>query len=326
MKVPSDLKEWYALACPVKGQRFDQRTLELMDTNGDGRLRSDEVLAAIDYLNAHESEASAAEDERLAHYREHLPEFLDNFVTMKALYKNDGAAMFQMGTVRIDARELHLVFHVEDEEAHSALSGKSNCFVLYLAISRPEEEAKGTICAVVTAGTVGGLYVGRNAVFYDRDGKNWDAVITKVVENQVSLTEAFWAPWRKLGEAIAGAVKKFFGDKQDKALAELSDGTKSGEAGGAALASSVAAIGIGVGMLGAAAASIITAIKGLQPWWMFLVAIAAVVLVVSLPSVILTWFKLRKRDLGAILNARGWAINRPIKMSMREARQFTQKR
>jgi type II secretory pathway component PulF len=40
-----------------------------------------------------------------------------------------------------------------------------------------------------------------------------------------------------------------------------------------------------------------------------LVAIASILLVISLPSVILTWFKLRKRDLGPILNANGWAVN-----------------
>jgi hypothetical protein len=44
---------------------------------------------------------------------------------------------------------------------------------------------------------------------------------------------------------------------------------------------------------------------------------------VSLPSVILAWFKLRARDLGAILNACGWAVNRPLYFSMGLARTFT---
>ena len=172
-------------------------------------------------------------------------------------------------------------------------------------------------------GRVWTLYVGRNGVFYDRDGKDWEAVVTKVVENQVSLVEAFWAPWKKIGEGIAGAVKKFIGDKQTKATSDVQKGTASAQAGGAALASSVAAIGIGVGMLGAAAASLITAVKGLRPWWMFFVALAAIVLVVSIPSVLLAYFKLRRRDLGAILNASGWAVNREMRFSMKRARGFT---
>ena len=75
-------------------------------------------------------------------------------------------------------------------------------------------------------------------------------------------------------------------------------------------------------MVGAAAASVLAAVKGMGPW-QIVAAIVAIILVVSLPSVILTWFKLRRRDLGAILNACGWAVNRPMRFSMRLARTFT---
>ena len=54
-----------------------------------------------------------------------------------------------------------------------------------------------------------------------------------------------------------------------------------------------------------------------------MLSLGALVLVVSLPSVILTWFKLRRRDIGAILNAGGWAINRPMAFSIRRASEFT---
>ncbi|MBP5285956.1 MAG: hypothetical protein ILO34_07635, partial [Kiritimatiellae bacterium] len=180
------------------------------------------------------------------------------------------------------------------------------------------------ICAVVTAGTVAGLYVGRNGVFYDRDGKDWEAVVTKVVESQVSLVEAFWAPWKKLGSAIGGMVKKFFGDRQAAVDGSVSGGKlpPASSGGGAAMASSVAAIGIGVGIMGAAMASILSAVKGMGPGQIAL-AIVAIIAIVSLPSVILTWFKLRRRDIGAILNASGWAINRPMRFSMARARGFT---
>ena len=138
-------------------------------------------------------------------------------------------------------------------------------------------------------------------------------------------------PWKKLGAAIAGAVKKFLGDRESAADAKLAAGAQNvtagkkdgaSGAGGAALASSVAAIGIGVGMVGAAAASILAAVKGMGPW-QAVAAVVAIILVVSLPSVILTWFKLRRRDLGAILNAGGWAINRQMRFSMKRARGFT---
>jgi hypothetical protein len=42
-----DQKLWAALACPVKGLHFDARTLELIDSDGDGRIRAPELIAAI---------------------------------------------------------------------------------------------------------------------------------------------------------------------------------------------------------------------------------------------------------------------------------------
>ena len=475
-EIPSDLKRWYAISCPRTGLRFDSRTLEFLDSDGDGRIRSEELSAALelvktagyaveslfepdeslaaaladnlarqddlgkveptdeerqaladweakgkapevavagdatadataalaaveevvdgffappedmplvtedpdvelplrDHLNPKHLEAVLAfaekcvkpilgekasltrmewkelkerlapyrawvaakpetnsrakaelvAEERILRYRLYLGEFLINYVTMDRLYGGESPAIFQTGVLRIDGKEMNLCFHVESEAAHSALVEKSNCCVIYLKLSRPSEGATRQICAVVTAGAVAQLYVGRNGVFYDRDGKDWDAVITKVVESQVSLAEAFWAPWRKLGEGIAAAVKKFLGDKQAAAQKNVEAGTQNAQAGGAAMASSVAAIGIGVGMVGAAAASLMAAISNMTAF-QIAISIVALILVVSLPSVILTWFKLRKRDIGAILNACGWAINRPMRFSMKRARAFT---
>ncbi len=483
MTISEDLKQWYAIACPTTGVRFDLRTLELMDTDKDGRVRSPEVKAALEYLKAKgispddldhpteedekkladvlkrqaelekaepsdlekaamaeweakgktpevavlgdataAAEASLAaiekivdefftppedmplvteepdkalplrerlnpkyleaildfaekcvkplrgsdahnsshpdclsrmewkaikakfapyrawiaakpvmspgskddlvEEERLLRYKLHMGELLQNYVTMDKLYGCDTWAIFQTGVLRIDGREMNLCFHVNSEAAHSALVDKSNCCVIYLKLSRPSEKAERLVCAVVTAGKVGTLYVGRNGVFYDRDGKDWEAAVTKVIENQVSLMEAFWAPWKKIGDGIAGMVKKFIGDKQSKAMDSVQKGTESAQAGGAAMASSVAAIGIGIGMVGAAAASLMAAISSM-PAWKVAVSVVALVLIVSVPSMILAWFKLRKRDLGVVLNACGWAINRPMRFSMKRARGFT---
>lgn len=266
--------------------------------------------------------ASLEEKEKVLRYKLHLLEFLENFVNMRRLYDVNSLASFQTGTLRIDAKEMNLCFHVDSEAAHSALAEKSKSCVIYLKLSRPAEKAERSICAVATAGTIRGLYVGRNGVFYDRDGKDWEAVVTKVVESEVSLSEAFWSPWRKLGEGIASSVKKFLGEKQAVAQAKLDASAQSTQAGGAAMASSVAAIGIGVGMMGAAAASLMAAISGMS-WLQIIAAIFALILVVSMPSVILTWFKLRQRDIGAILNASGWAINRPMRFTMKRARAFT---
>src|SRR4051794_40338317 len=41
-----DQKLWVALACPTTGLEFDPRTLALIDTDKDGRVRAPEIIAA----------------------------------------------------------------------------------------------------------------------------------------------------------------------------------------------------------------------------------------------------------------------------------------
>jgi hypothetical protein len=47
-----DQKLWAALSCPVTGLEFDRRTLALLDTDGDGRVRVPEILAAVRWVCA----------------------------------------------------------------------------------------------------------------------------------------------------------------------------------------------------------------------------------------------------------------------------------
>lgn len=277
-------------------------------------------LAAKPVMNAGLKDA-LEDEERVLRYKLGLLELIENFVNMKRLYTRDSFGIFQVGTLCVDAREMVLCFDVENEAAHSALSGKSNCCVVYLKLTRKAATAR-SVCAVVTRGSIAGLYVGRNGVFRDFDGNEWDAVITKVVENQVSLAEAFWLPWRKVAQTLSDTVKKFLGDKQSLGVKSLDKGVRNAEAGGAAMASSVAAIGIALGMIGAAAASFAAVFTGMTKLQL-LASLAALILVVSLPSVVLTWFKLRRRDIGAVLNAGGWAINRPMAFSVKRANDFT---
>src|SRR5476649_1671583 len=47
-----DQKLWVALSCPVKGLQIDERTLALIDTDGDGHVRPPEVIAAVSWACA----------------------------------------------------------------------------------------------------------------------------------------------------------------------------------------------------------------------------------------------------------------------------------
>ncbi len=279
------------------------------------------------------------DEERTVRYKMHLLEYLKNYVSQEKLYDGTLESMFLTGTLYIDGRECRLCFHVDDEGAHAALAERSDCCIIYLKLTRAGASAPRTVCAVITAGRTIPLYPGRNGLFYDRDGVAWDATITKVVQAQVSLREAFWAPWRKMGEMIGEQVKKFVGSSQEKSVGGVTkavDGVGANaaaktegkpadsSANGAALASSVAALGIGIGMVGAAFSGIVGLAAGI-PWWKTAIGVLLVILAVSLPSVILAWFKLRRRDLGAVLNACGWAVNRPLRFSQKLAKRFTRR-
>ena len=313
----------------------------------DGGKAKAAILAAVAKDEGFSGEYDGIVDaERAVRYASNLVEFLRNFVNQSALYSPDTTAIYQTGVLYIDSRACALCFHVDDVAAHAAQAGKSNCCVVYLKLARPSGAVKErTVCAAVTAGFARTLWTGRNAVFYDRDGNDWDATVVQICEAQVSLREAFWAPWEKIGSMVSGQINKILASRESEAMAKAAAATdaaaakvesaakkdaaapaasapKDSGAGGAALASSVAAIGIGVGMLGAAFAGIAGFVAGM-PWWKTLLGVCCVVLAVSLPSVAIAWFKLRKRDIGTILNACGWAVNRPLRFPMRLSRVFT---
>jgi len=54
-----DQKLWAALACPVKGLEFDERTLALVDTDKDGRVRAPEIVGAVQWCEDHLKDLAA---------------------------------------------------------------------------------------------------------------------------------------------------------------------------------------------------------------------------------------------------------------------------
>ncbi|MEO6432062.1 MAG: hypothetical protein ABIO50_09970, partial [Nitrosospira sp.] len=69
-----------------------------------------------------------------------------------------------------------------------------------------------------------------------------------------------------------------------------------------------AAIGLALGAIGGILASLVSGILGLQ-FWQIPLAIIGLMLLISGPAMIVAWFKLKKRNLGPMLDANGWAIN-----------------
>lgn len=290
-------------------------------------LLDPEIGAAIDGLIAKDlalaPEADAiAEVERLVRYVRDLGRLANNFVTFRDFYTGrdrDVKAVFQAGTLYLDGRSCDLCLKVLDPARHGVLATLSGVYLAYCECVRGGE--KMTIAAAFTAGDSDQLMVGRNGVFYDRDGRDWNATVTKIVDHPISIRQAFWAPYRKASRMFAEQLQKFAANRakevDDKFAGLAADAAKKMESGGkpaatpfdaAKFAGIFAALGLAVGAIGTALASVVTGFLGLKAWQMPL-AVAGIMLAVSGPSMAMAFFKLRSRNLGPILDANGWAVN-----------------
>ena len=304
-----------------------ERILELVEQDTEAQL-----LALVERdLAVAEAADGLVELDKLIRLRHGLVTLLRNFVSFQNFYGRQDKAVFQAGTLYIDGKSCDLVVEVGDVEAHAKVADASECFLLYCACTRRGEPVRGketlNIVAAVTAGSEGELQAGRHGLFYDRDGNDWDAVVVKVVQNAISIREAFWSPYRRISTLVSEQIQKFAASRDADMVA--STASKVGETGAAAAAAPAqaqafdiakfagifAAIGLAVGALGTALAAVVTGILGLA-WWQIPLLLVGVLLAISGPSMLLAWFKLRRRSLGPILDGNGWAVNAQARISI----------
>jgi hypothetical protein len=169
--------------------------------------------------------------------------------------------------------------------------------------------------------------VGRNGIFYDRAGHDWDATIVKLIDNPISLRQAFWSPYKKLIRMIEEQVAKRAAVADavvDTQLAQTAQQAAAADKATAAAAAqptkkfdvgTVAALGVALGSLATAFGLIFAKLADIAPWKLLFVVLG-VMLLISLPAVIIAALKLRKRNLGPILDANGWAVNAKAKINI----------
>jgi len=201
----------------------------------------------------------------------------------------------------------------------------------YCGLIRKSTGEKMTTAAAFTDGDADNLMVGRNGIFYDRQGRHWDATITKIVDNPISIRQAFWSPYKKFLRLIeeqvakrAAAAEAASGAKLDKAAAATAqaDKTKPGAEAKKFDVGTVAALGVGLGAIATVLGGLVAGLVKLT-WWQWPLVIIGIILVISLPSVLIAWLKLRQRNLGPILDANGWAVNARAKINIPFGRTLT---
>ncbi len=283
--------------------------------------KKDELLKLVEDDKALEAEANGIDCvDKLTHlYRDYFT-VLKNYITLQDFYDKDQnvKAVFQSGTLIIDQRACHLCMKVQNAAAHGVMAPASGMYLLYCTCTSKQKAAPLDIVAAMTMGETGDLYVGKNAIFYDRDGVDYDAVVTKIIENPISIKQAFWSPYRRLAKWAEDLINKRAAEKDAKMMADTQGKLQEAPAAGAdgkpapqafdiaKFAGIFAAIGMALGLIGAALASFFGAFTA---WWHWVVFFFALILIISGPSMIMAWLKLRKRNIAPILNANGWAVN-----------------
>ena len=263
-----------------------------VDYPGKDTLTEDEWNAVVANINeGHEEKLTNEHDvikplERLLHLYRDFYTLLRNYVAMVDFYNKDIPAVFQAGQLYVDSRRLDLCLKVGPDVAkHMDNSELSDMFLIYCKCTSRVKNETMNIVAVLTSGDINNIRVGKNAVFYDNSGQDWD-------------TTAVAAPG-----AAPAAVKKPFDI--------------------AKFAGIFAAIGMAIGFILNALTGIMGAV--FHSWLSAIIFIAIIMLCISGPSMVLAWIKLRGRNLGPVLNANGWAINSKIIVNSRFGRTLTQR-
>jgi hypothetical protein len=296
-------------------------------------LRSD-VRAVITGLIARDKEleleaSGVASVEKLVRFHRDLIVLATNFVNFRDLYDGGSPAIFQAGTLYLDQRSCNLCITVVDPAKHAVMASLAGAYLAYVDCLRKATGQKMTVVAVFSQGDDENLMVGRNGVFYDRKGLDYDATITKIVANPISLRQAFWQPYKRFVRWVEEQIAKRAAEadaaaSQKLAAAATAVATKSVAPAAAAAApqkvdvGTVAALGVAFGAIGGFFTAVATLGKDLLAQGAFAMfgAILGIMVLISGPSLVMTYIKLRKRNLGPILDANGWAVNAKTRINV----------
>ena len=259
---------------------------------------------------------------------------LRNFSTLEDFYDNDPTtvASFEAGTLIIDQRACHLCIRVADLPKHDSQAPLSGMYLLYCNCENKKTGKTMQIVAAMTQGEIKNLSVGKNAIFYDNDGLDYDASVFKIIDNPISIRQAFWTPYRKMSKWIEEKINKSASEKDAAVMGDMTAKAENVKVDGEApkpafdiakFAGIFAAIGMALGMIGT---MLVAVAKGwvTLTWWQQILVFCGILLLISGPSMVMAWLKLRRRNLAPVLNANGWAVNADAIISVPFGRKLTE--
>jgi hypothetical protein len=271
------------------------------------------------------------EVERLLLLKRDFWEFIHNFVNFNRFYDLADQAIFQVGILYLDGRSFHLCVPVVDPKSHPALAAKSGLYLMYCQLSRPNIPHGPVIVAAVTNGDSNRLLTGRHGVFYDRDDSEWDARIIQVIAHPINLRQAVFEPFRRLGELVVSHMEKLSSTREKTMQNTVIGNVTRAEASVVAVASRdqpapvqekqaggmggfMAGGGFAIAAVTSSLAFLSSTIARINPLY-FLWAFLSLIALILIPTLIVAWIRLRRRDIGLLLEAGGWAVNAPMRLT-----------
>ena len=283
--------------------------------------------------------AAFADLEKLLLFHRRLPRFLNNYVSLTEFYRPDETSLFERGRLLIDGRWFNLAIEVPDAAAHAAVAKNGGLYTMYVLVEPVGGPPSFTVVVPATAGTRGNLAVGKRGVFFDLEGHEYDAKVTSIIENPISLKEAILSPFQNIAKAIMGKIEGLGAAAQakiEKAGTDATDAVAEGKApaapaaaapapaagGGGAAAGMFMGISVAIAALGSALAFIAKAV-GEMSASQRVTALVVVLVVLLGPIVLAGVLKLLRQDMGPIIEGCGWAVNKSMRLTRKLRRQFT---
>ncbi|MDT8390016.1 MAG: hypothetical protein RRC34_05845 [Lentisphaeria bacterium] len=333
-----DMKDFFSAHQRWVDERVGDRVARLGEEKWERYLASDYPSRTRELIAESDRTGVVLDGVRLVEkavlFQSLLITFVNNFISFPHLYDIHRRAIFEVGTLVIDGRRFNMAVKVTNRGEHTKMAKDSGMFVLYVELTDEPGLEKLEVSVPVTSGTRGNLRVGKRGVFYDVHGREKNARIVEIIDNPISFTEALSAPLKKLSKILTGKVEswssiadKKFEQRTTGALTNPTAAPPPATAQPGAMTTAGGMMmggGVALAALGSAAAYITKTLSEINPW-AILWGLSGALAVVFVPLALVAYLKLKRRDLSAILEGSGWAINACMRLTRSQGRYFTQR-
>ncbi|MBN2713541.1 MAG: hypothetical protein JXR97_14060 [Planctomycetes bacterium] len=282
-----------------------------------------------------------------------MMELVNNFVSFPVLYDPERRSLVELGTLILDGRRFTLNVLVRDRKAHKEIAKECQICLLYLEVVSSDKAKKDKlpatfenglpdrfeIATAVTAGSMRNLFRGKKGLFVTSEGRELDATVVDIIENPVSLWEAVKQPFKKLGEFVGKQAEKFSTSRYasmeksiDKTVSEVDKNIttvpakagKKNDSQAGALRDLLMGGSVALAAVGGTFTYIVKTIKeGGVGFGDVLMVLGGIIALIAMPTLIVAWAKLRRRNLAVLFEACGMTMNVDMMLTTRIGNLFT---